>query len=189
MMRKIVVFFVAAALVLTAVTAMADSIMGRVGVTGKLGFIVPSDSSSVATGVIGTNASLIGGGGFIYGVTDSIAAEFDITHAGFNSFDTTNISFGAQYRYLGLPIRQLVPYGGAGLDILLNGVDGGRVDDVVGIHLCGGADYFLQKQLAVTLEAKGVIAGDADIHFANGDRGSYDPTGVSVTFGVRYFFN
>jgi outer membrane protein len=188
-MRKIVVCFVAVALTLTAGNALADSIRGRVGVTGKLGFIVPSDSSGVATGVIGTNASVIGGGGFIYGVTDTIAAEFDITHTGYSGFDTTNLSFGAQYRYLGLPMRQVVPYGGVGLDILLNGYNNGNVDDVVGVHLCVGADYFLQKQLAVTAEAKGVIAGDADIHFANGDRGSFDPTSFSMTLGVRYFFN
>jgi len=169
---------------------MADNIMGRLGVTGRIGFIVPSDSSNVLGGVVGTNADLIGGGGVIYGVTDSIAAEFDITHAGFNDFDTTNLSLGAQYRYLGLPIRQLVPYGGAGLDILLNDVDGGSVDNVVGVHLSVGADYFLQKQLAVTAEAKGVFAGDADIRGPGGAKvGDFDPTSFSMTFGVRYFFN
>jgi outer membrane protein len=188
-MRKLIVFCVVAALTLAAGTAMADNIAGRYGLTGKLGFIVPSDSSNVVTGVIGTNASVIGGGGFIYGVTDTIAAEFDITHSGYSGFDTTNLSLGAQYRYLGLPLKQLVPYGGAGLDILLNGYDNGNVDDVVGIHLSAGVDYFLQKQLAVSVEAKGVLAGDADIHFANGTRGDFDPTSFSITFGVRYFFN
>jgi len=190
MMRKSVVYFVAAALILTAGSAMADNIKGRLGVTGKIGFIVPSNSSSVATGVIGTNAEFIGGGGFIYGVTDNIAAEFDITHTGYSGFDTTNISLGGQYRYLGLPMRQLVPYGGAGLDILLNGFDNGEVDDVVGVHVCVGADYFLLKQLAVTAEAKGVFAGDADIHGPGGGKiGDFDPTSFSMTFGVRYFFN
>jgi outer membrane protein len=190
MMRKIVVFFVAAAITLAAGSAMADSIKGRVGVTGKIGFIVPSDSSSVASGVIGTNAEFIGGGGFIYGITDNFAAELDITHSGYSGFDTTNISLGAQYRYIGLPMHQVVPYGGTGLDILLNGYNNGSVDDVVGVHFCVGADYFIQKQLALSAEAKGVFAGDADIHGPGGGKtGDFDPTSFSMTFGVRYFFN
>ncbi len=169
---------------------MADSIKGRLGVTGRMGFIVPSDSSGVATGVIGTNTDFIGGGGFIYGVTDAIAAELDITHAGFNNFDTTNISLGGQYRFAKLPIKELVPYAGIGLDILLNGTDFGSVDDTVGVHLSGGVDYFLQKQLAVTAEMKGVIAPDTDIKDAFGRKiGDFDPTSFSMTFGVRYFFN
>jgi len=171
-------------------TAMADSIKGGLGVTGRIGFIVPSDSSNVATGVIGTNTNFIGGGGFIYGVTDSIAAELDITHAGLNTFDITNISLGAQYRFIDLPVRHLVPYAGAGLDILLNGIDVGSVDNVVGIHLCAGADYFLRKQIALTAELKGVLAPNADIKSPSGFKvGDFDPTSFSMTFGVRYFFN
>lgn len=180
---------VASLLTLSAGVAMADSIMGRLGVTGRMGFIVPSDSSGVATGVIGTNTDFIGGGGFIYGVTDTIAAELDITHAGFNTFEITNISLGAQYRFTKLPIKELVPYAGAGLDILLNGSDFGSVDDTVGAHLSAGADYFIQKQLAVTAEMKGVLAPNADIKSFGVKVGDFDPTSFSMTFGVRYFFN
>ena len=180
---------VAALLTLSAGTVMADSIMGRLGVTGRMGFIVPSDSSGVATGVIGTNTDFIGGGGFIYGVTDSVAAELDITHAGFSNFDSTNISLGAQYRFTKLPMKELVPYAGAGLDILLNGADFGSVDDTVGVHLSAGADYFIQKQLAVTAEMKGVLAPDADITVSGLKVGNFDPTSFSMTFGIRYFFN
>ena len=190
MTRILCVLCIAALLVFSAGAAMADSIMGRLGVTGKIGFIVPSDSSNLAGGVIGTNADFIGGGGFIYGVTDSIAAELDITHAGFSNFDVTNIALGAQYRYTKLSMKQLVPYAGAGVDILLNGVDNGSVDDTVGVHLCAGVDYFLQKQLAVTAEMKGVLAPDADIKGPGGAKiGEFDPTSFSMTFGVRYFFN
>ncbi len=180
---------VAALLALASGTAMADSIKERVGVTGRIGFIVPSDSSSVATGVVGTNTDVIGGGGFIYGITDFIAAELDITHAGFDQFDITNISLGGQFRYPKLPIKDLVPYGGIGLDILLNGVDNGSVDDTVGVHLCGGVDYFLQKQLALTAEVKGVLAPDVDVKVNGIKVGEFDPTYFSMTFGVRYFFN
>ena len=163
MTRYFCMVCVAAMLTLSAGTAMADSIKGRLGVTGRLGFIVPSDSSNVAFGVAGTNTDFIGGGGFIYGVTDSIAAELDITHAGIGNFDITNISLGAQYRFIIPTIKELVPYGGVGLDILLNGSDFGSVDNTVGVHLSAGADYFIQKQLAVTAEMKGVIAPDADL--------------------------
>jgi outer membrane protein len=190
MTRHLCVFCITALLVLATGAAMADSIMGRIGVTGRVGFNVPSDSSSIATGVIGTNTSFIGGGGFIYGITDSFAAELDITHAGFKNFDITNISLGAQYRYIHLPIKELVPYAGAGFDILLNGIDIGSVDNTVGAHLSAGVDYFIQKQLALTAEVKGVLAPNADIKSAGGIKaGEFDPTSFSMTFGARYFFN
>ncbi|HLO25047.1 MAG TPA: outer membrane beta-barrel protein [Geobacteraceae bacterium] len=180
---------VAALLTLSAGSAMADSIRGRLGVTGRLGFIVPSESSGVATGLIGTNTEFIAGGGFIYGVTDAVAAELDITHAGFSNSDITNISLGGQYRFTMLPMKELVPYAGAGLDILLIGSDFGNVDDTVGAHLSAGVDYFIQKQLAVTAEMKGVLAPNTDIKFGGVKRGEFDPTSFSMTFGVRYFFN
>lgn len=189
-MRRYFCMFCAAALITLATgTAMADSIMGRTGVTGRLGFIVPSDSSSFLTGVFGTNTDFIGGGGLIYGITDSIAAEVDVTHAGIGNFEITNISLGAQYRFLNLPIKKLVPYAGAGLDILVNGIDNGSVDNTVGMHLSAGVDYFLQKQLALTAEIKGVIAPDADIKLGGVKVGDFDPTSFSMTFGARYFFN
>lgn len=200
MTRKLVVFCTAALLTLAAGTAMAaDSIKGRLGVTGKIGFIVPADSEAVGTGVVvsrNSDAGFIGGGGFIYGVTDNIAGEFDITHAGFGSeggtdFNTTNISFGVQYRCLHVPVQHLVPYAGGGLDILLNGANNGfDVDTVVGIHLNAGVDYFLQRQLALTSEIKGVIAPNADITAPGlGKVGNFDPDSFSMMFGVRYFFN
>lgn len=189
MTKYLCMFCAAAVITLATGTAMADSIKGRSGVTGRLGFIVPSDSSSVASGVIGTNIDFIGGGGFIYGVTDSVAAELDITHVGFDRFDITNITLGAQYRFTNLPMKELVPYAGAGLDILVNGIDNGSVDNTVGGHLAIGADYFIQKQLALTTEMKGVIAPDVDIKVGGAKVGEFDPTYFSMTFGVRYFFN
>lgn len=203
MTRKLVVFCAAALLTLAAGAAMADSIQGRLGVTGRIGFIVPADGEAVGTGVAvsrNSDVGFIGGGGFIYGVTDNIAAELDITHAGFGSdfpggrvdFDTTNVTLGVQYRFLNMvPVRRLVPYGGGGIDILLNGADNGLgVDDVVGVHLNAGVDYFIQRQLAVTAEVKGILAPDADITFPGfGKVGDFDPSSFSTTFGVRYFFN
>lgn len=206
MTRKLVVFCVAAMLTLTAGTAMAaDSIRGRLGVTGRIGFIVPADSEAAAVGVVvsrNTDVGLIGGGGFIFGATENIAAELDITHAGFGSdfpdgrvdFDTTNVTLGVQYRFQDLVrVQHLVPYAGGGLDILLNDASGAKAsdaDDVVGVHLSAGVDYFLQPQFAVTGEVKGILAPDADIHEFDGrKKGTFDPSSFSTTFGVRFFFN
>jgi outer membrane protein len=172
--------------------AIADSIEGKIGVTGKLGFVIPSD------GDFGpyknhTDAGIVGGGGLIYGIDKHFAAEFDITRSKFDSdfgdFGVTNISLGAQYRFV-LDQPKVVPYVGAGLDILINDTDRGRdIDTTVGVHASGGVDYFIMKKLALTAEVKLVVAPDADINGPTGKVGNFDPTSLSTTFGVRYFFN
>ena len=203
MTRKLVVLCAAALLTVAAGTAMAaDNIKGRLGVTGKIGFLVPADNDiavGLPNGRGNTDTGFVGGGGLIYGITDTIAGELDITHTSFgvsgsnniSDFDTTNVSLGVHYRFLNVPIRHLVPYVGGGLDILINGANNGfDVDTVVGVHANGGVDYFLQRQLALTTEIKGVIAPNADIHGPNGGfAGNFDPNSFSMTFGVRYFFN
>ncbi|HEY6838878.1 MAG TPA: outer membrane beta-barrel protein, partial [Geobacteraceae bacterium] len=149
-MKKIFTILCVGALVTASGTAMAESIKNRFGITGRAGFIVPSDSSEVVSGVVGTNVDVIGGGGFIYGITDHVATELDITHAGFGSgagvdFEITNITLGAQYRFSIATNRNLVPYVGGGLDILINDANqGNSVDDVVGAHVSGGVDFFVQ---------------------------------------------
>lgn len=193
----------ALALSLTTTAAMADSIKGRLGVTGRVGFLVPADSeASGPARTIGTDVGFVGGGGFIYGIDKNIAAELDITHTGFDgdiggvrqgSFDTTNISLGVQYRFSD-PLPRLTPYAGGGLDILISdftSVSGlkGNVDTVAGVHLSGGADYFVMKQLALTGEAKIVVAPNADITFGGVREGHFDPMNFSMTVGARYFFN
>ncbi len=189
-------------------TALADSIQNRFGVTGRIGFLVPADSEFTDAPHYrksDTDTGFVGGGGFIYGIDKNWAGELDITHTDFRAHDgygfeeadfgTTNISLGAQYRFTNLAVKKLVPYAGAGLDILLNDfspVDGsgGNADSVVGVHVSGGVDYFLLKELAVTGQLKGVFAPDADVHDYRGVKvGNYDPSSLSVTFGVRYFFN
>jgi outer membrane protein len=205
MKRNFILYCAVISLVLAAGTAMAaDGIQGRVGVTGRLGFLVPENSEAFANpSKLETDVGFIGGGGFIYGINRNFAAELDITHtefdadrAGFRAgdFATTNIALGAQYRFCNLGEPRLVPYVGAGLDILLNDFtfDSGAeasVDTVVGGHVSGGVDYFLMKQLALTAELKGLLAPDADIDVNSVKVGNYDPTSLSMTFGVRYFFN
>lgn len=192
-MKKLLVLACAAATFSLATgSADADSIKGKIGVTGKIGFLIPSD------GDIGpykneTDAGFIGGGGILYGIDDHFAAEFDITRSDFGSdfgdFGVTNVAIGAQYRFI-LAQPKLVPYVGAGLDILISDADKGRdVDTTVGVHASCGIDYFIMKQLALTAEAKLVVAPDADIKGSSGKLGNFDPTSLSTTFGIRYFFN
>jgi outer membrane protein len=206
MKRNMIAVFLLSICCLTANSAFADStnisdsIKGRLGITGRLGFLVPADSEAIATGtVVGkahSDVGFIGGGGFIYGFIDNIAADLDITHATFGTdvntdFNSTSISMGVQYRYLNLPVKHLVPYAGGGVDILVNGANNGLdVDTVVGIHVKAGVDYFVMRELALTSELKGVIAPNADIlQPGNGKVGEFDPNNFSMTFGVRYFFN
>ncbi|WP_298271159.1 outer membrane beta-barrel protein [Geobacter sp.] len=182
--------------------ALADSIKGRLGVTGRIGFLLPADSDFENL-KLESDAGFLGGGGFIYGITDNLAAEIDVTRTEFGvnlvdsrdqgDFGITNISLGVQYRFL-IPQPKLVPYAGGGLDILVSdykrpsGVNA-DVDTVVGVHLCGGIDYFFMKQLALNAEVKGIIAPEADIHTPNEGSGNFDPSGIAGTFGIRFFFN
>jgi len=192
-MKKLLVLACAtAALSLAAAPSMADSIQGKLGVTGKIGVLLPAD------GDFGpfnnkTDAGFIGGGGLIYGIDKHFAAEIDITRSSFGSdfgdFGVTNFAVGAQYRFE-LAHAQLVPYLGAGGDLLVIDADQGRdVDTTVGVHATAGIDYFVMKQLALTAETKLLLAPDTDINDSSGKRGNFDPTAVSTTFGVRYFFN
>ena len=181
-------------LTLVAGTVMAESIKGRLGVTGKIGFVIPSDSDSDFKGKIDTNTGFIGGGGLVYGIDDRFAAELDVTHSSYGSnrgdFGVTNLALGAQYRFT-LAQPQLVPYLGAGLDLLMSDADqGSSIDTTVGVHGSAGLDYFIMKHVALTAEAKLLVAPDTDINGPNsGDHGKFDPTCFSTTFGIRYFFN
>lgn len=197
-MKKIIVFAcLATTISMTAGAAVADSIKGRVGVSGKIGFLIPTDNDAEFINNR-TDPGFIAGGGLIYGLDNHIAVELDVTRTEFGSdtgdFGITNVSLGGQYRFA-LTNRQLVPYLGAGLDILFSDYDvngGARsdVDTTAGVHISGGVDYFLQKNLALTAEVKLVAAPDTDITDSSGvHQGNFDPTNLSTTVGIRYFFN
>lgn len=193
----------------TGIALAADSMQGRIGVTGRIGILVPADSDAFDPEPLTpghdleTDVGFIGGGGLIFGLTKNVALEFELTYTEFGAkisgvkegdFDTTNISLGAHYRFVDTTLTNLVPYVGGGVDILVNGFsssDGDHldVDTVAGVHVRGGIDYFLLKQLALNAEVKGVLAPDADILFGGEKVGNYDPTSLSLTFGVRYFFH
>jgi outer membrane protein len=190
----------AACAVLTAFlagNAAANDLQGRLAVTGRLGVINPAngerDLPGVGTLVVSTDAGFIGGGGFIFGVDENIAAELDITHStyhtgGFGQANVTNLSIGAQYR---LPeSRRLIPYCGAGIDVLINNFNNFSSNTTLGLHLNSGLDYMLQRQIALNAEIKGVEAFNADVKdFTGAKVGNFDPSNVSFTMGVRVFFN
>jgi outer membrane protein len=182
-------------------SALAENIAGKLGITGRIGFLVPavSDRNDFK---LETDVGFVGGGGLIYGIDRHFAAEIDVTRSEFNTnlvsgpdrgdFGITDIGLGVQYRF-DLQKPQWVPYVGGGLDILLtdytteNGIHT-NVDDTVGLYAKGGIDYFFMRQLAVTAEVKGVAAVEADIHGPGPISGHFDPSNFSSTFGIRYFF-
>ena len=190
-----------AVVTVNASSAVAESIAGRVGITGRIGFLVSSDSD-FDDRKLETDAGFAGGGGLVYGIDRNFAAELDITRTEFSAervsgqnegdFGITNISLGAQYRFIE-PQPKLVPYVGAGIDILLtehtrpNGAKA-SVDNTFGVHLSGGVDYFFLRGIAVTAELKALLALEADINTSSGT-GHFDPSSLSGTVGVRYFFN
>lgn len=194
MKKLLVVAVVALMLTLIGGGAYAESIENRIGVTGRMGFIIPADSD-FEDYQIDTDAGFIGGGGVIYGFDKNIAIEIDVTHTWFGGnlpsgadmgeFSITNLAFGVQYRFQ-VAEPALTPYAGGGIDILFNDYSRASVDDVVGIHAAGGVDYFLTRDIALNAEIKAVVAPDADIKGGRG--GNFDPSSISGTFGVRYFF-
>lgn len=204
MRKRLALICLAATVTLTATSALAENIKGKIGVTGRLGFIVPADSDIGANkSKFESDAGLVFGGGFIYGIDRNIAAEVEITHASFNAetptgdfkgdFDVINIGLGAQYRFA-ISQANLTPYAGAGLDIILSdferkdGVGSYDVDTTVGLHVKGGIDYFLNRQVALNAEGKFVVAPETDIKGSDRN-GNFDPTGFTGTIGVRFFFN
>ena len=197
MNKLIVVVCLASAIAMTAGTAMADSISGRLGVTGKIGFLIPADNESDFSNNR-TYAGFVGGASLIYGLDDHFAAELEVSRTSFGSetgdFGITDVSLGGQYRFA-LANRQLVPYLGVGMDILISDYDPNdgsvaNVDTTVGAHLSAGADYFLSRHLALTAEAKVVAAPNTSITDGFGNHvGNFDPSSFSGTVGIRYFFN
>ena len=191
-MKKLLVLVCAtAAFSMATGNATADSINGKLGVTGKIGVQIPSNGD-MGPNRNETDAGVVGGVGLIYGIDNHFAAETDISHSeldsDFGNFGVTDFALGAQYRFV-LGQHKLVPYAGTGLDLLVVNADHGNVGTTVGIHVNGGVDYFITKQLALTAEARVVVAPDTNIDGPNGERGHFDPTSFSTTFGARYFFN
>jgi len=196
-MKKLIVLFACAALtVWCAGEAAAQELRGRVALNAKLGVIDPADSekgSSLGNLVVSSDAGIIGGGGILYGLDDNVAVELEVTHASFRTSGlgtagVTDVSIGPQFRF---PERQrLIPYLGAGVDILVNSLTDRTTDTVVGGHIAGGFDYMLLRDVALNAEIRGVKAISSDVRdFTGVKEGSFDPSNISFTVGARFFFN
>jgi len=192
---RTIIFSALILLVLTS-TAMAESINGRLGLTGKVGFIVPMKDLEIDGAEIGEHSTgFAGGGGLIYGLGNNFALEFDVTHcpsadvkiAGVKVGEqqTTDISIGVQYRFM--PENRLVPYVGAGADFIKGDIADSTIEWAYGGHASIGADYFINKSIVVTADFKYVAGSKSDIQLYNRTIGKYDPMNFNGTFGVRLF--
>lgn len=182
-------------------TARAEDLRGRFALYAKVGVINPADaeSSTLAPGhqvVVSSDPGPVFGGGLLYGLDDNVAFELEITRSTFHTSDfgdaeIKDLSVGGQYRF---PERaRLAPYLGGGVDVLINDLDGPRisaVDTVLGVHLCGGVDYFATRQFVLNAELRGVEAFSANVNDLTGGKvGSFDPSNLTFSIGVRIFFN
>ena len=197
-MRR-VILLITITFILATGTAMADSIDGRLGLTGKAGVLVPLKDDFISS----TSESKTGfafGGGLIYGFGKNFAAELDVTHvpkldveiSGSKVFEAsfTDLALGVQYRFT--PENRLVPFVGAGVDFIkgdLTNISGAKYDLewTAGGHANAGLDYFVTRSIALTADFKGVFTAKGDIR--NGDVwvGEYDPMSFIGTLGIRLF--
>ncbi|MBJ6799468.1 outer membrane beta-barrel protein [Geomonas propionica] len=195
-MRKMLLLCAAALLMAAplAGNASAEDLRGRIAVSGKIGVSNPAESEvDTINGrmVVSTDAGLTGGLGFLFGVDDNVAVEMEVSRtrfdaSSFGDADVTDVSIGAQYRFAGQ--QHVVPYIGAGIDVLINDLDRKYTNTTVGAHVSGGVDFFMNRQVALNLEMKGVEAFKADVDGPNGT-GKFDPSALSFTVGARFFFN
>ena len=178
-------------------TAMADSLNGRFGITGKAGALVPLQDDFISS----TSESRTGfatGGGLIFGFCKNFAAEVDVTHvpeldveiSGSKAYeaDFTDVALGVMYRIRSE--NRVVPFFGAGVDFIkgnLKHITGTEydLDWTQGAHVNAGVDYFVTKGIAFTVDLRGVLAFEGDVTSAGVEVGEYDPTSFIATLGVR----
>lgn len=196
-MRKLSLLSMVAVFVITS-PALAASIDGRLGVTGKAGALVPLQDRFVSS-TSESKAGIAYGGGLIYGFGKNFAAEVDVTHApqldvdlGSNkAFDAalTDVAVGIQYRLAGE--NRLVPFFGIGADFikgsLKHSVSNANydLDWTEGGHVSAGLDYFVARGIAFSVEGRFLFAFDGDIRSAGATVGKYDPTSFVGTVGIR----
>jgi len=175
---------------------MADSLDGRLGITGKGGALVPLKNDFIGA-TSKTETGLVAGGGLIFGICRNLAAEIDVTHAlnldvqmaGAKAFDATltDVAVGAQYRFSG---DRLVPYLGAGADFIqgtLKSVAGAGydLDWTEGGHVNAGVDWFLSDGIALSVEVRGFYAAKGDVKSGGTKVADYYPRGAIATLGLR----
>ena len=195
-MRRTILLALLALTVLTG-TALADSLDGRLGLTGKGGVLDPLQDDFVSS-TSKSRAGLSGGGGLIFGFGRNFAAEVDVTHvpgldvemSGSKVFDATltDVALGIQFRVT--PENRLVPYFGAGVDFIkgslktLEGVEY-DMDWTEGGHVSLGFDYFITRGITFTAELRAILAAKGDVTSAGLKVGDYNPNSFIGTVGIR----
>ena len=173
----------------------AEGIGKRLGLTGQVGFSIPSQSD------LNIDSAFVGGGGLIYGFNDILAIEahvayapaFDVSrgNAYLTTLHTVDTSLGLQIRN-NISESDLSVYLGGGVDVLFVDADDvaglkADVDTVVGGHVNVGADYFITKNVALNMDLRGAFFPDTDITVAGRSVATYQPISFIGLFGVRYF--
>lgn len=185
-------------------SVLAAGIGGRVGISALGGINIPSDQKSNANGTMSSNLGYSYGGGLIYGVNNNVAVEIEAIHSNFKAdsqgvraaeFDSNDIAIGGQYRFIGTApmLQKVVPYIGAGIDVILSkakftGASSNSTDISVGAHLKAGGDLFLNSNLALNLELRGLVGTETDIRSGGASIGKFDPSSLLGLMGVRVFF-
>ena len=194
-MRK-VILLTTLTIILATGTAMADSIDGRLGLSGKAGVLVPLKDDFIGS----TSESKSGfafGGGLIYGVSKNFAIELDATHVPtidvkksgikVGEASITDVSAGIQYRFAS--DNRLVPYLGIGVDCFKGDFtnefgNSFGLDWTVGGHVSAGLDFFINRGIALNADFRGVLAAKGDMKSTNVE---YNPTSFIGTAGIRFF--
>lgn len=197
-MRKAIIL-ATLTIILATGTAMAASIDGRFGMTGKAGVLVAlKDDFTSSTG--GSSPGFAYGGGLIYGLSKNFALELDFTHVPNLDVETsgikvleasfTDLSLGVQYRFI--PENRLVPYLGVGADIIkgeLANLAGRKydMDWTGGGHVNAGFDYFITRGIALNVDVRGVYTAKGDIKDGDVWVGEYNPMSFIGMVGIRLF--
>lgn len=181
-------------------TAFADTIDNRFGFTGRFGFAMPEklDDAEFINSTTDAEDGVAWNGGFIYGFTDNIAGELEISYLpqldvelkGVKAYEAKlyDYAIGLQYRFM--PKERVVPYLGAGIDLIkgdLKHVNGNKYDleSTWGGHINAGVDWFLTKGIALTADLRGTAAVSGDIERGDTKVNEYDPFWIQGTVGVR----
>lgn len=183
-------------LTLTSASARAESLAGRLGITGKAGALVPVED--LISGTSDSRSAIAVGGGIIFGLSRNLAAEIEVIHvpeldvelSGSKAYEAsmTDVALGLQYRIAS--DNRLVPFLGAGVDFIkgdLEHVSGTNYDLewTVGGHVNAGMDYFFTSGIAFTVDVRGLIAEKGDVESAGTKVGEYDPMSFIGTAGIR----
>ena len=202
-MKTTLLFAIIVASAILIGTTSAKDINGRLGISGKIGFTVPSGTivNNSAQTELNSDSNFTTGGGLVFGLSSWLALEADVTYTPQTDFklngqkvfkmETIIPSIGLQVRNNILE-DHLAAYLGGGVDLLVayptdSAGNKADVDTVVGGHINGGGDYFITKNFALNLDLRGIFFRKTDITSGSTKFGEYDPITFVATVGAKWF--